>query len=71
MLLIDYIDSVYGTVRGNRARFLKDNPDILPQELSRWLKAGLMVRKLNRPFLSFLTMNGGNEDQHVVRPIAR
>lgn len=38
MLLTDYIDSVYGTVRGmrgNRARFLKDNPDILPQELSR------------------------------------
>lgn len=44
MLLTDYIDSVYGTVRGNRARFLKDNPDILPQELSRWLKAGLKIR---------------------------
>ncbi|EDC2918756.1 hypothetical protein GAD60_21730 [Salmonella enterica] len=44
MLLTDYIDSVYGTARGNRARFLKDNPDILPQELSRWLKAGLKVR---------------------------
>ncbi|WP_260467022.1 hypothetical protein, partial [Enterobacter cloacae] len=25
MLLTDYIDSVYGTARGNRARFLKDN----------------------------------------------
>ena len=44
MLLTDYIDSVYGTARGNRARFLKDNPDILPQELSRWLKAGLKTR---------------------------
>jgi hypothetical protein len=44
MLLIDYIDSVYGSERGNRARFLKDNPDILPQELSRWLKAGLKIR---------------------------
>lgn len=44
MLLTDYIDSVYGTARGNRARFLKDNPDILPQELSRWLKAGLKIR---------------------------
>ena len=44
MLLTDYIDSVYGTTRGNRARFLKDNPDILPQELSRWLKAGLKIR---------------------------
>jgi hypothetical protein len=31
MLLTDYIDSVYGTARGNRARFLKDNPDILPR----------------------------------------
>lgn len=44
MLLTDYIDSVYGSSRGNRARFLKDNPDILPQELSRWLKAGLKIR---------------------------
>lgn len=44
MLLTDYIDNVYGTARGNRARFLKDNPDILPQELSRWLKAGLKIR---------------------------
>lgn len=44
MLLSDYIDVVYGTTRGNRARFLKENPDILPQELSRWLKAGLKIR---------------------------
>ncbi|EJP9635613.1 hypothetical protein NZF17_004870 [Salmonella enterica] len=44
MLLCDYIDRVYGSSRGNRARFLKDNPDILPQELSRWLKAGLKIR---------------------------
>ncbi|EJD9019498.1 hypothetical protein M2792_005106 [Salmonella enterica subsp. enterica serovar Newport] len=44
MLLSDYIDRVYGISRGNRARFLKDNPDILPQELSRWLKAGLKIR---------------------------
>lgn len=44
MLLNDYIDRVYGSSRGNRARFLKDNPDILPQELSRWLKAGLKIR---------------------------
>jgi len=35
MLLSDYIDVVYGTARGNRARFLKENPDMLPQELSR------------------------------------
>lgn len=44
MQLSDYIDGVYGASRGNRARFLKDNPDILPQELSRWLKAGLKIR---------------------------
>lgn len=44
MLLSDYIDRVYGSSRGNRARFLKDNTDILPQELSRWLKAGLKIR---------------------------
>ncbi|WP_448868732.1 hypothetical protein [Enterobacter ludwigii] len=56
MLLTDYIDSVYGTARGNRARFLKDNPDILPQELSRWLKAGLKIRpetgEIYKPVLS-------------------
>lgn len=45
MLLSDYIDVVYGTARGNRASFLKENPDILPQELSRWLKAGLKMAK--------------------------
>ncbi|HGK4757594.1 hypothetical protein [Enterobacter cloacae] len=45
MLLTDYIDCVYGTARGNRAHFLKDNPDIPPQELSRWLKAGLRQAK--------------------------
>lgn len=35
MLLTDYIDSVYEMARGNRARFLRENPDILPQELRR------------------------------------
>lgn len=30
MLLTDYIDSVYGSSRGNRARFLKDTSYILP-----------------------------------------
>lgn len=44
MFLLDYIDMLYGSARGNKARFLKDNPDILPQELSRWLKAGLKIR---------------------------
>lgn len=38
MLLIEYIRSVYGPKRGNKAAFLRDNPEILPQELSRWLK---------------------------------
>lgn len=38
MLLTDYIDSVYGTARGNRARFLKDNPDILPRSRAAGLK---------------------------------
>jgi hypothetical protein len=44
MLLLDYIDILYGSTHGNKTRFLKDNPDILPQELSRWLKAGLKIR---------------------------
>ena len=30
----------------------------------------LMVRKLNRPLLSFLTMNSVKEEPHMVRPVA-
>ena len=30
----------------------------------------LMVRKLNRPFLSFLTMNSVKEEPHMVRAVA-
>jgi hypothetical protein len=30
----------------------------------------LMVRKLNRPLLGFLTMNRGKEEPHMVRPVA-
>jgi len=29
-----------------------------------------MVRKLNRPFLSFLTMNSVKEELHMVRAVA-
>ena len=29
-----------------------------------------MVRKLNRPFLSFLTMNSVKEEPHMVRAVA-
>lgn len=43
MLLITYIENHYGNKRGNKAGFLRDNPDILPQELSRWIKTGLKV----------------------------
>ena len=32
--------------------------------------SGLMVRKLNRPFLSFLTMNSVKEELHMVRAVA-
>jgi len=30
----------------------------------------LMVRKLNRPVLGFLTMNCGDEELHMVRVVA-
>jgi hypothetical protein len=43
MLLIDYIKNYYGDKRGNKASFLRDNPDILPQELNRWINAELKV----------------------------
>lgn len=44
MLLLDYIEMLYGRARGNKTSFLQDNPTILLQELSRWLKAGLKIR---------------------------
>lgn len=43
MLLIDYINKNYGTERGNKAAFLRDNSHILAQELNRWLNAGLKI----------------------------
>ncbi len=43
MLLKDFIIEHYGGRRGNKAAFLKDNPDILPQELNRWINAGLKI----------------------------
>lgn len=43
MLLIDYIKNHYRDKRGNKANFLRDNPDILPQELNRWINAALKV----------------------------
>lgn len=38
MKLSEYIATKYGTYRGAQAEFLKDNPHILPQELTRWKK---------------------------------
>lgn len=46
MLLIEYIEKNYGTKRGNKAAFLRDNSHILPQELNRWLKAELKVNDI-------------------------
>lgn len=36
MMLAEYIATRYGTKRGATADFLRDNPQILPQELTRW-----------------------------------
>ena len=38
MYLIEFIEKRYGNERGNRKKFLEDNPKILAPELSRWLK---------------------------------
>tara|TARA_Y100001934_G_C12369775_1_gene785621 strand:- start:479 stop:670 length:192 start_codon:yes stop_codon:yes gene_type:complete len=38
MKLAEYIETRYGKHRGATAEFLRDNPHILPQELSRWKK---------------------------------
>ncbi|MCW8336666.1 hypothetical protein [Vibrio paucivorans] len=43
MYLIDFIEARYGSKRGNKKKFLEDNPDILAPELSRWLKNGYKV----------------------------
>jgi hypothetical protein len=43
MTLNEYIASVYGKHRGATAAFLKDNPHILAQELSRWKKKDYLV----------------------------
>lgn len=38
----DYLIKVYGKKRGAVALFLKDNPDVLPQEVTRWRKTHLV-----------------------------
>jgi len=38
MKLNEYIETRYGSHRGAQADFLRDNPHILPQELTRWKK---------------------------------
>ncbi|SGZ01842.1 hypothetical protein [Moritella viscosa] len=38
MTLSEYIETRYGSNRGAQADFLRDNPHILPQELTRWKK---------------------------------
>ena len=47
MLLIEFIEKRYGKERGNKKRFLEDNPDILGPELSRWIKGGFKVNLSN------------------------
>lgn len=39
MTLVEYIETRYGKKRGAQADFLRDNPHILPQELTRWKRA--------------------------------
>jgi len=43
MTLEEYINTRYGEQRGAISEFLKDNPHILPQELSRWKKKGMRI----------------------------
>ncbi|GIA99386.1 hypothetical protein D6U78_10095 [Vibrio cholerae] len=47
MLLIEYIEKRYGKERGNKKRFLDDNPQIIAPELSRWLKSGFKINLAN------------------------
>lgn len=46
MKLIEYIEHKYGVKRGNRQRFLEDNPHITGSELSRWISKGYHVNVL-------------------------
>lgn len=43
MYLIEFIETRYGKERGNKKKFLEDNPLILAPELSRWLKNNYKV----------------------------
>ncbi|EGR0546790.1 hypothetical protein Q5N41_16915 [Vibrio cholerae] len=47
MLLIDYIEKRYGKERGNKKKFLEDNPHIIGSELSRWLKNDYKISLAN------------------------
>lgn len=47
VLLIDYIEKRYGKERGNKKKFLEDNPDIIGSELSRWLKNDYKINLAN------------------------
>ncbi len=38
MLLIEYIESRYGKERGNKSKFIQDNPIFTPQDLSRCIR---------------------------------
>lgn len=52
MKLTEYIATRYGTHRGAAAEFLRDNPHILPQELTRWKKThhvNLLTGELYKP----------------------
>lgn len=43
MKLIDYIENKYGKERGYKAAFLRDNPQITPQALTRFLSIGSLI----------------------------
>ena len=42
MKLIDHINKTYGTERGNKAAFARDN-DVLPQQVNDWINRGFEV----------------------------
>lgn len=74
MFLSEYIDHYYGNKRGNKASFLRDNPHILPQELSRWLSAQLKINlqtgEIYKPTSKQIELKQKSitESNHIISP---
>ncbi|PMM04861.1 hypothetical protein BCT63_11020 [Vibrio kanaloae] len=52
MKIANYIEQCYGKERGAKARFLADNPKVIPSQLSRWLRCEAIIGDDGRVYIS-------------------